>query len=105
MNDSYLIPANTKNGSLILGIFKPFDLILLGTGIVLSLILLMTLSMDYTWQVVIVLFPGALCAFLVIPIPNYHNILSIIIDCYTFFTSRQKYEWKGWCVNDVKDSK
>lgn len=105
MNDSYLIPANTKNGSLILGLFKPFDLILLGTGIVLSLILLMSLSMDYTWQVVIVLFPGALCAFLVIPIPNYHNILSIIIDCYTFFTNRQKYEWKGWCVNDVKDSK
>ena len=76
--NSYLIPANTKNGSLILGLFKPFDLILLGTGIVLSLILLMTLSMDYTWQVFVVLFPGALCAFLVIPIPNCRRCCFII---------------------------
>ncbi len=105
MNDNYLIPANTKSGSLILGIFKPFDLILLGTGVLFSLILLMSLSMNYTWQVILVVTPGLLSAFLVIPIPNYHNVLTIIIECYNFFTNRRSYIWKGWCVKDVKDVK
>lgn len=105
MNNTYLIPANTKRGTLILGIFKPFDLILLGTGVLLTIILLLTLTMNYTWQVVIVVAPGLLSAFLVVPIPNYHNILTIIIECYTFYTSRQRYIWKGWCVKDVEDVK
>ena len=103
--NNYLIPANTKRGTLILGIFKPFDLILLGTGVLLTLILLLTLSMNSTWQIVIVLAPGLTAAFLVIPVPNYHNILTIIIECYLFLTNRQRYEWKGWCVSDGKDTK
>ena len=105
MNDNYLIPANTKSGQLILGIFKPFDLILLGTGILISLVLLTSLTMDYTWQIILVVTPGLLCAFLVIPIPNYHNILTIIVECYNFFTGRRRYIWKGWCAKDVKDVK
>ncbi len=103
--NNYLIPANTKRGNLILGIFKPFDLILLATGVLLSLILLLSLSMNYTWQVIIVVTPGLLCGFLVIPIPNYHNILNVIVEAYTFFTSRQRYEWKGWCVRDGQKDK
>ena len=105
MNDSYLIPANTKRGTLILGWFKPFDLILLGTGVLISLILLMAFPMGSTGQVVLVVLPGLICGFLVIPIPNYHNILTIIIECYNFFTGRRNYIWKGWCVKDVKDVK
>ena len=101
--NNYLIPANTKRGTLILGWFKPFDLILLGTGVLISLVLLMAFPMASTWQVIIVLIPGLTCAFLVIPIPNYHNILTIIIECYTFFTNRRRFIWKGWCVKDVKD--
>ncbi len=100
---NYLIPANTKSGKLILGIFKPFDLILLGTGVLITLVLLTMLPMNYTWQVIVVVAPGLLSAFLVIPVPNYHNILTIIIECYTFFTCRRRYIWKGWCVKDVKD--
>lgn len=103
MNDNYLIPANTKSGQLILGYFKPFDLILLGTGVLISLVLLMTFPMSSNWQVIIVVLPGLACAFLVIPIPNYHNILTIIIECYNFFTNRRNYIWKGWCVKDVED--
>lgn len=103
MNNNYLIPANTKSGQLILGYFKPFDLILLGTGILITLVLLTMLPMNYTWQVIVVVAPGLLCAFLVIPVPNYHNILTIIIEAYTFFTGRRRYIWKGWCVKDVKD--
>ena len=100
---NYLIPANTKSGQLILGIFKPFDLILLGTGVLISLVMLMTFPMSSNWQVVIVVLPGLISAFLVIPVPNYHNILTIIIECYNFFTNRRNYIWKGWCVKDVED--
>lgn len=103
MNNTYLIPANTKSGQLILGYFRPFDLILLGTGVLITLVLLTMLPMNYTWQVIVVVTPGLLSAFLVIPVPNYHNILTIIIECYTFFTGRRRYIWKGWCVKDVKD--
>ena len=103
MNDNYLIPANTKSGQLILGYFKPFDLILLGTGVLITLIFLMTFPMSETWQVIIVVIPGLISAFLVIPVPNYHNILTIIIEAYTFFTNRRNYIWKGWCFKDVKD--
>ncbi len=104
MNE-YLIPANTKNGTLILGLFKPFDLVLLGTGILISLVLLMSFPMNATWQVVVVVSPGLLCAFLVVPVPHYHNILTIIVEAYNFFTNRRRYIWKGWCVKDVKDVK
>ena len=103
--NNYLIPANTKSGTLILGIFKPFDLILLGTGVLISLALLMSLSMASTLQVVFVLLPGLTCAFLVIPVPNYHNILTIIIECYNFLIQRRRYVWKGWCVKDVESKK
>ena len=103
--NNYLIPANTKSGTLILGVFKPFDLILLGTGVLISLALLMSLSMASTLQVVFVLLPGLTCAFLVIPVPNYHNILTIIIECYNFLIQRRRYVWKGWCVNNVESKK
>ena len=103
--NNYLIPANTKSGTLILGIFKPFDLILLVTGVLISLALLMSLSMASTLQVVFVLLPGLTCAFLVIPVPNYHNILTIIIECYNFLIQRRRYVWKGWCVKNVESKK
>ncbi len=103
--NNYLIPANTKRGNLILGIFRPIDLIILGTGVLFSLTLLMTFPMASTWQVILVILPGLTCAALVIPIPNYHNILTIIIECYKFFTNRRNYIWKGWCVKDVKEIK
>ena len=103
--NNYLIPANTKSGTLILGIFKPFDLILLGTGVLITLTLLMTMPMSSNWQVIIVVLPGLISAFLVIPVPNYHNILTIIIECYNFLINRRRYIWKGWCVKDVKEIK
>ena len=40
MNGNYLIPANTKRGRLILGWFRPFDIILFGSGILVTLLLL-----------------------------------------------------------------
>ena len=103
--NTYLIPANTKKGTLILGIFRPFDLILSGAGVLITLILLLIMPMGSTGQVILVILPAAIATFLIVPVPHYHNILTIIVEGYTFFTNRQKYIWKGWCVKDVKDVK
>ena len=102
---NYLIPANTKKGELILGIFRGFDLMLFGVGILLTLILLVSMPMSDTMQVVLVILPAGICTFLIIPIPNYHNILTIILECYAFLTNRQRYVWKGWRVSDGKKNR
>ena len=94
---NYLIPANTKRGHLILGFFNPMDLIILGTGILVTLILMASLEMSSPILTIIVLAPGVICGFLVLPVPYYHNVLNIIIELYEFITNRQTYRWKGWC--------
>lgn len=100
---NYLIPANTKKGNLILGIFRPFDLILFGIGVLITLILLAAMPMTDTTQVILVILPALITTFLIVPIPNYHNMLTIILELYAFLTNRQRYIWKGWCVKDVKE--
>ena len=96
MYDQYLIPANTKRGQLILGWFRPFDLALFSSGVLISLLLLAFLQFDDIISVIIGLSPALITGFLVMPVPNYHNMLNIIVEAYEFLTNRQKYEWKGW---------
>ena len=97
MFDQYLIPANTKRGQLILGWFRPFDLALFSSGVLISLLLLAFLQFDSVISVIIGLAPALITGFLVMPVPNYHNMLNIIVEAYEFLTNRQRYEWKGWC--------
>jgi len=94
---NYLIPANTKKGQLILGLFRPFDLWLFGGGILATVILLAFLPLTSTWVTILILSPALITAFLVMPVPYYHNMLNIIIEMYEFITNRQTYRWKGWC--------
>ncbi len=96
----YLIPANTKNGQLILGLFRPFDLWLLGVGVLVSVILLALMPIESLSMTILVLTPGVVSALLVFPIPYYHNTLTVIIEIYEFLTSRQQYRWKGWCYKE-----
>lgn len=96
----YLIPANTKKGQLILGLFRPFDLILFISGVLVTVILLAIMPISSTLETILVLAPAGICGLLVTPIPNYHNVLNIIISIYTYLTSTQKYKWKGWCSNE-----
>lgn len=100
MNTNYLIPANSKKSLLIFSMFTWFDLILFGVGLTLTILLLMILSPTSIWLAIIDLLPAVITSFLVMPIPNYHNTLTLIKDLYTFFTTRQKFIWKGWCVSD-----
>ena len=96
----YLIPANSKKSLLIFGVFNLFDLILFGIGLGISILLLMIVSPSTLLGAVIDLAPGVITGFLVLPIPNYHNTLTVIKELYEFYTSRQRFIWKGWCVKD-----
>lgn len=105
MNNTYLIPANSKKSMMIFGMFYPFDLILFGTGIAITLLLLMVLPLDTLLISIIAISPGLITGLLVFPIPNYHNTLTVIIDVWNFLTTRQKFIWKGWCVTNGKSDK
>ena len=83
--NSYLIPANTKSGKLILGMFKPFDLILFGSGVCMTLLLLTILPLESLVATVIIMLPALITGVLVIPVPNYHNILCVLQNIYNFY--------------------
>ena len=96
----YLIPANSKRSMMIFGMFYTFDLILFGTGIGITLILLLALPLDSLVLSLVAISPGLITGLLVFPIPNYHNTLTVLMEIWEFFTTRQRYVWKGWCVLD-----
>lgn len=100
MNGMFLIPANSKKSALIFGLFKPVDLIILAIGVTVSFILLLALPIENMAFAVISILPAAVCAFLVFPIAYYHNVRTFIGIAFEFFTTRQKYVWKGWCYLD-----
>lgn len=103
--NSYLIPANSKKSMLYFGVFNTFDLIMFCVGVGISLLLLVILPVDILWVAVVAILPGLICGFLVMPVPNYHNIRTIIGLAWEFYTTRQKYIWRGWCFFDGKADK
>ena len=105
MDQSYLIPANTKKGQLIFGLFTPLDLIIFGSGLFVTLFLVMVLPMDKTWIAILSVTPGIICALLVAPVAHYHNVRQLIIEIYQYFTKRNRFVWKGWCFLDESESK
>jgi len=96
--NNYLIPANSKKSALILGLFNPEDLIILGIGIGVSTVLLLSLNLGSFVTTAIALAPGLVCMFLVVPIPNYHNVLQLLRNIYKFFTKKRIYKWRGWWI-------
>lgn len=102
---NYLIPANTKQGRLIMGLFKPMDLIIFGVGVFSTLLMLVIFQNSSILVTILVLTPALITAFLVVPIPNYHNILTILIELYEFVTHNQTYKWRGWCVTNGTSKK
>ena len=106
MNNMYLIPANSKKSMMIFGMFYTFDLILFGTGMIMTFILLLVLPLDSLMLSLIAISPGLITGLLVFPIPNYHNTLTVLIELWEFLTTRQKYVWKGWCfMYESKDDR
>ena len=102
---NFLIPANTKKSMLLFGLFTTTDLIIFGSTMGVTLILLMVLNISSLPIGLLAITPGLIGSFLVFPVPNYHNMITIIKNVYIFYTTRQKFVWKGWCVTDGEDKK
>ncbi len=96
----YIIPANSKNGKLIFSLFTPFDLILLISGIVFSVVVLLIFTPNTLGGFIMGALPAIICIALVVPIPNYHNIFTVLKEMIEFFYNRRNYKWEGWCVKD-----
>lgn len=99
MNE-YLIPANSKKSQLILSVFNTIDLIIFGTGVTLTISMLLIIKSSNIWVMIGILSPSLITGLLVMPIPNYHNVRTFIKNIYSFFTGRRQYLWKGWCASD-----
>jgi len=96
---SYLIPANSKKSMLILGFFNPTDLIIFLTGVIITFILLMSIKTNSLKEAAFIVTPALIGSFLVLPVPNHHNIRTFIYNIYTYYTNRRSYFWRGWCMN------
>ena len=101
----YLIPANTKKSTLIMGFMRGIDAIILGSGVGLTIILLLILSnLDNTWLLLLASMPAVIAGLLVLPIPHYHNTLVAIQSVLRYYQVRRNYIWKGWCIyNEYSD--
>lgn len=96
INGGYLIPANTKKGQLILGMFTLPDLMVFGIGVFISLMLLLAIGASDTISSLISLAPGLIAGFLVMPVPNYRNVMTFFMSMISFYNSQRIYKWKGW---------
>lgn len=96
----YLIPANSKDGKLIFGVFTRFDLILVTLGLIVSILLVIIMQPESLQNVLLCCAPGGICVLLVIPVPNYHNIYTVLKELIEFFYNRRNYKWEGWCDRD-----
>ena len=99
-NNQFLIPANTKRGKLILNIFRPIDLGIFLTGVIttFSLLLIFSSMQISGWWNVVAVFPGLIATGLVVPIPNYHNVMVCIGEIINFYSNNRNYKWRGWCA-------
>lgn len=97
-NSAYLIPANAKRSTLILGWFNPVDLVIFGIGILFTLIMLLTIGNNDLDVMILVVLPALVSTTLVLPVPYYHNVLQLLINIRNFFFERRNYRWKGWSV-------
>ncbi len=96
--NQYIIPANSKKSQLYFGLFRGIDLIVLMTGGLLTLVLLLAMKGDTLLSMVLKLLPIGTAAFLVFPIPYYHNVMVFIREMYLYYTRPRKYYWRGWCA-------
>lgn len=96
--NTYLIPANSKKSMLILGFFTSIDLIIFLMGVTYTIILLFMVKTSNIFLLLLVVLPGLISAFLILPVPHYHNILQLITNFYYFVTKNRRYYWKGWCA-------
>jgi hypothetical protein len=101
MNRTYLIPANSKKSQLIFSMFTLGDIIFFGIGILVTTVLLLRIHSDGIAIMVLKLLPALVTGILVMPIPNYHNVMGFFKSMINYLSNTKQYYWKGWCVKDV----
>ena len=99
--NQYIIPANSKRSQLYFGLFHEIDMIILGAGILLSIMLFILLKSNTLWVTVLKVLPTIAAIFLVFPIPNYHNVRVLIREMFAFVFNQKRYYWRGWCSSYV----
>jgi len=102
MNNQFLIPANSKKSMLIFSFFNVTDLIIFGSGCVLTFIFLFIFNNNTIEHGILILLPVIITGILVMPVPNQHNVRTFIINIYTYFANRRTYFWRGWCMRSGK---
>lgn len=98
MNNNYLIPANSKKSQLKLGIFNNVDIAIFLIGLGITVFLLLIIKSNNIYVMLGLASPAIIASFLVAPVPNYHNVRTLIGNIYRFYTGRKKYYWRGWCA-------
>lgn len=101
MENQYLIPANSKKSQLIFSIFTGFDLAMFAIGVATTVLLMLLIRTNSIVVMILMMLPGVLTGILVMPIPNYHNVMGFLKSMFNYLGSRKQYYWKGWCVKDV----
>ncbi len=97
--NNYLIPANSKKSQMILGLFTTGDLIVFLTGIAITVSLLIVFKSNNLATLLGFASPALLATFLVAPVPNYHNVMTLLGNMINFATGQKKYYWRGWCAS------
>ena len=96
----YIVPSNPNNGKLIFNLFTKFDLILITSGVSITIIALLLFQPSSISALLLSITPLLVTAALVVPIPNYHNVYTVIKEVIEFFYNRRNYKWEGWCSKD-----
>ena len=97
---NYLIPANSKKSKLILGVFNYVDMFIFGTGLLITLALLFIVKSNNLGITLLKITPLLIGSFLVMPVPNYHNMFTLLNNINQYFHKPREYYWKGWCYKD-----
>jgi len=93
-----LVPANAKKSMLIFGFLRPMpDLLILGIGVGITTLLFLIGNSSSLWYTILSCLPAFVCVALILPIPNYHNVLVAIGCVLKFYNNRRNYVWRGWC--------
>ncbi len=102
--NQYIIPANSKKSQLYFGLFHEIDMVILGSGILTSILLFVVINVDTLIMTAIKILPTIAAIFLVVPIPNYHNVRVLIREIVLYIFSQKVYYWRGWCASYVGDT-
>lgn len=102
--DLYLIPANSKRGLLIMGMFHPQDLIIFGSGVGATILMVIILGPENLFTIILALLPALVTGLLVTPIAHYHNVLTVLLSMIDFYSKREKFKWEGWNFYEEYDS-